>query len=217
MDSRTVVRYLQAATSVSATQRATGLTRRTIMRSRSWAQQQGLLDAQCPLPSLEEMQELLVRTLPPPAPPPQIVSSVEPSRDVVQTLYQQQVAGTAILQRLRERGYRGGLSSVYRFLHQLEPPCPPATVRIEREPGSEAQVDFGSAGLLLDPSSGVLRRAWAFVMPGRLSWCCPPAGTSMWSLSSTSACRPGVRCMPMRLPSSAACPAGSCWIISKPA
>ncbi|MGZ6352320.1 MAG: IS21 family transposase [Ktedonobacterales bacterium] len=164
MDIRTVVRYLQAATSVSATQRATGLNRRTIMRYRSWAQQQGLLDPQRPLPSLEEMQELLARTLPPPSSPPQTVSSVEPYRELVTTLYRQQVAGTAILQRLRERGYRGGLSSVYRFLHQLEPATPVATVRIEREPGSEAQVDFGYAGLLKDPSSGALRRAWAFVM-----------------------------------------------------
>ena len=70
MDIRTVVRYLQAATSVSATQRATGLNRRTIMRYRSWAQQHGLLDPQCPLPSLEELHELLERTAPPPTPPP---------------------------------------------------------------------------------------------------------------------------------------------------
>ena len=164
MDIRTVVRYLQAATSVSATQRATGLNRRTIMRYRNWAQQHGLLDPHRPLPSLEEMQELLERTLPPPTPPPQTVSSVEPYRELVCTLSRQQVAGTAILQRLRERGYRGGQSSVYRFLHQVEPLRPTATVRVEREPGSEAQVDFGYAGLLLDPVSGALRKAWAFVM-----------------------------------------------------
>lgn len=165
MDIRTVVRYLQAATSVSAIQRVTGLNRRTIMRYRRWAQQQGLLEPEHPLPALEEMQALLARTLPPAVPPPQVVSGVEPYREVVCTLYQQQVAGTAILQRLRECGYRGGLSSVYRFLHQLEPARPPvATVRVEREPGSEAQVDFGYAGLLRDPSSGALRRAWAFVM-----------------------------------------------------
>jgi hypothetical protein len=81
------------------------------MRYRRWAQEQGLLDAQHPLPSLEEMQVLLARTLPPLPLPLQTVSSVEPYRDVVCRLYQQQVAGTAILQRLRERGYRGGLSS----------------------------------------------------------------------------------------------------------
>ena len=187
MDIRTVVRYLQAATSVSATQRATGLNRRTIMRYRTWAQQHGLLDPQRPLPSLEELHELLAHTLPPPAPPPQTVSSVEPYREVVCTLYRQQVAGTAILQRLRERGYHGGLSSVYRFLHHLEPTPPTTTVRIEREPGSEAQVDFGYAGLLAGS-----RPAERCAKPGPSSWCCPTAGTSMWSLSLTSGCRPGL-------------------------
>lgn len=215
MDIRTVVRYLQAATSVSATQRATGLNRRTIMRYRAWAQQQGLLDPHRPLPSLEEMQELLAQTLPPPMPPAQTISSVEPYREVVCALYQQQVAGTAILQRLRERGYCGGLSSVYRFLHRLEPPSPPATVRIEREPGSEAQVDFGYAGLLQDPHSGVLRRAWAFVMV--LSYSRHQYVEFVVGLSLTSGCRPGLRCMPTPLPSLVGCPAGWCWIISKPA
>ena len=169
MDIRTVVRYLQAATSLSATRRATGLNRRTIMRYRTWAQEQGLLDPQCPLPSLEEMQELLARTLPPPAPPPQTISSVEPYREVVTALHAHGVATTAIWQRLRERGYGGGLSSVYRFVHQLDRQQQRAsggnvTVRLEREPGSEAQVDFGYAGLLIDPASGALRKAWAFVM-----------------------------------------------------
>src|SRR5262245_30188349 len=170
MDIRTVVRYLQASTSVSATRRATGLNRRTIMRYRTWAQQQGLLDPHRPLLSLEEMQELLARTLPPPAPPPQTVSSVEPYREVVTALHGHGVASTAIWQRLRERGYCGGLSSVYRFVHQLDRQqhrdlaSRSLTVRLEREPGSEAQVDFGYAGLLLDPTSGALRKAWAFVM-----------------------------------------------------
>ena len=72
--------------------------------------------------------------------------------------------GTAIWQRLGERGYPGSLSSVYRFLHQLTPPAPDLTVRVERAPGSEAQVDFGYAGYLLDEATGQRRKAWAFVM-----------------------------------------------------
>jgi hypothetical protein len=38
------------------------------------------------------------------------------------------------------------------------------TVRVERAPGTEAQVDFGYAGYLLDDATGQRRRAWAFVM-----------------------------------------------------
>ena len=41
---------------------------------------------------------------------------------------------------------------------------PDVTVRVERAPGTEAQVDFGYAGYLLDEATGARRRAWAFVM-----------------------------------------------------
>jgi len=68
------------------------------------------------------------------------------------------------LQRLKERGYTGSLSSIYRFLHHLAPRRPAATVRVERQPGTEAQVDFGYAGRMIDPATGQLRKAWAFVM-----------------------------------------------------
>jgi hypothetical protein len=37
-------------------------------------------------------------------------------------------------------------------------------VRVAREPGSEAQVDFGDAGRMTDPVTGALRKTWALVM-----------------------------------------------------
>jgi hypothetical protein len=43
---------------------------------------------------------------------------------VVTQLHAQGVAGTAILQRLRERGDAGTLSSLSRFVHRLEPHRP---------------------------------------------------------------------------------------------
>jgi len=103
-------------------------------------------------------------------PPPQPVSSVEPYREVVLHLRAQGVAGAATWHRLRERGYAGPLSSVCRFLHRLEPHRPSATLRVEREPGSEAQVDFGGAGRRLDPGTSALRTTWAVVMPLAYSW-----------------------------------------------
>ena len=163
MDIRNVVRHLQTTSNLSAVQRATGLNRRTLARYRQWAQTHGLLDQDCSLPTVEELQHVVATTLEAPS-PPQTVSSVEPYRVLVLHLRAQGVEGTAILQRLREHGYRGTLSSLYRFLHRLEPPSPKATVRLERAPGSEAQVDFGSAGRLIDPTTGALRKAWAFVM-----------------------------------------------------
>jgi transposase len=161
MDVREVLRHLQTTTNLSAIQRATGLNRRTLMRYRAWAAEHGLLTG--PLPPLEELRQLAARTLTPPA-APQTVSTVEPYRDLVLELHARGVEGTAIWQRLRERGYPGSLSSVYRFLQQLAPPAPDVTVRAGRAPGSEAPVDFGYAGYLLDDATGQRRKAWAFVM-----------------------------------------------------
>ena len=75
MDVREVLRHLQTTTNLSAIQRATGLNRRTLMRYRAWATEQGLLAG--PLPPLEELRRLAAQTLTPPA-LPQTVSTVEP-------------------------------------------------------------------------------------------------------------------------------------------
>jgi transposase len=152
---------LQATTNISAIQRDTGLNRRTTLRYRTWAATHGLLEG--PLPPLEELQALMTATMPTSA-PPQTISSVQPYREVVIQLVDAGVEGSAIWQRLRERGYTGSLSSIYRFLHQLTPPQPKATVRVERAPGEEAQVDFGYAGRMFDPQTDALRKTWAFVM-----------------------------------------------------
>src|SRR4030066_236760 len=42
--------------------------------------------------------------------------------------------------------------------------APFVPVRIEVEAGSQAQVDLGYAGMMVDPATGKLRRAWAFIM-----------------------------------------------------
>ena len=165
MDVRELIRHLRATESDRAVARATGAHRRTVQRYRQWAGQHGLLTG--PLPPLEDLQALLAQTGNP-SPPPHMVSTLEPYRAVVTQLHSEGVEGAAIWQRLREQGYPGSLSSVYRFLHHLRPPRSEATVRVEREPGEEAQVDFGFAGRMIDPQTGALRRTWAFVMT--LSW-----------------------------------------------
>ncbi len=165
MDLRELVRHLRATTNDSAIQRDLGLNRRTIRRYRAWATTHGLLSG--PLPPLEQLAQLAQATLQTP-PPPQTVSSLEPYRGLVLELHAAGVEGAAIRERLKERGFEGSLSAVYRFLQHLTPASPDATVRVETPPGQEAQVDFGYAGRLLDPTTGLLRKAWAFVMV--LAW-----------------------------------------------
>ncbi|MDY7075576.1 MAG: PIN domain-containing protein, partial [Chloroflexota bacterium] len=100
--------------------------------------------------------------------PPQNTSSVEPYRDLVTQLLKENVEIAAIKCRLEERGYTGSYSAVRRFVRKIKPHTPEATVRVERKPGEEAQVDFGYAGRMIDPVTEALRRTWAFVMT--LSW-----------------------------------------------
>jgi transposase len=167
VDIRELVLQMRQLSSDRAVQRATGMHRQTVKRYRIWATEQGLL-TEAPLPPLAALQTLVEATLAEPK-PPQNMSSVEPYRATVQQLRQEGVEMAAIFQRLLEGGYGGSYSAVRRFVHSLEPAVKPEVmVRVERRPGEEAQVDFGYAGLMLDPAMGQLRRAWAFVMT--LAW-----------------------------------------------
>ena len=165
MDIRELLLHIRAGSSDRQIQRDTQVDRRTIKRYRDWASAQGLLADL--LPSLEELQVLTERTMPKQT-PPQNVSTVEPYRDLVAQLVQENVEIAAIKCRLEERGFTGSYGAVYRLVRKLKPRTPEATVRVERKPGEEAQVDFGFAGRMIDPDSGELRRAWVFVM--LLSW-----------------------------------------------
>ena len=161
MDIRELLRHLRASDSDRAVQRDTAIDRRTVHRYRAWAVAQGLLTGQ--LPALEDLQCLLEQTLAAPA-PPQMVSSVEPFRVQVVELRAQGSEMMSIWERLKERGYSGSYSAFRRFVRTLEPKQPEADGRVETAPGEEAQVDFGYAGRMLDPQTGQLRKAWAFVM-----------------------------------------------------
>ena len=165
MDIREMLRRLRQGESNRAVAEAMQIDRKTVGRYRTWAAEQGLLDGR--LLSLGDLHRLLEETLSGP-PPPQNTSSVEPYREVVINLRDKGVEIAAIYERLKERGYQGSYSSVYRFVRNLEPRTPDVTVRVETGPGEEAQVDFGYAGRMIDPETGELRKTWVFVFT--LSW-----------------------------------------------
>lgn len=165
MEIREMLRRVQKGQSNRAIAKALKVDRKTVGRYRRWATEQGVLEG--PLPSLSELQRLLDETLERPS-PPQNSSTVEPYREVVEKLRAQKVEIAATYERLKERGYSGSYSSVHRFVRSLEPIEPEVTVRVETAPGEEGQVDFGHAGLMIDPATRELRRTWIFVMT--LSW-----------------------------------------------
>jgi transposase len=159
-DVREILRRLQLGEPDRRIARDLGVSRNTVARYRDWATPQHLLER--PLPPPATLAALLA-----PAPherPPHEQSLVEPYRERVETLHRDGVEGQAIYQLLVEQHQFGGsYSSVKRFLRQLAPGGR-ATLRLEVEPGDEAQVDFGAAGQLVDPDLGRRRRAWVFVM-----------------------------------------------------
>ena len=95
---------------------------------------------------------------------PRQTSTVEPYRETIQEWMKQGVEMTAIWLRLQENfGYKGGYSSIRRFVHRLEPVKPEAKIRVHSEPGEDMQVDFGTVGQLYDPVSKKMRTAYVFV------------------------------------------------------
>jgi transposase len=165
MDVREMLRRFREGESDRAVARALQVSRNTVRRYRKWAAKYGLLDGA--LPSLGDLHDLVEATLGS-ASPPQNVSSVEPYAELVVKLRKQGVEIAAIWERLKEREYQGSYASVYRFVRNLEPLTPDVTVRVETAPGEELQVDFGYAGKMINPKTGKVQKAWAFVMT--LSW-----------------------------------------------
>jgi len=64
----------------------------------------------------------------------------------------------------REHNYPLSYSSFKRYINIKYPEEPLNYLRIEVKAGEEAQVDFGSAGKMIDSETGILRRAHAFIM-----------------------------------------------------
>lgn len=140
--------------------------RRTIVRFRTWATEQDLLTGDLPTPA--EMQRRLAATMPLPQPPQQ-TSTVAPYRAEIIGYRDRGMEVAAIRTRLEEvHQHPVSYSAVWRLVQHLEPKSADPVVRVEVPPGSEAQVDFGYAGWMIDPATGAERKTWVFVLV--LSW-----------------------------------------------
>ena len=166
LDIREVLRRLQRGQGIRAIARDLGQSRKTVAKYQAWAAQEGLLAG--PLPAPRALQARLDATFPRTSPPPTAFRAA-PHQERILALRKAGVECRAILQRLREEtDFAGSYSAVWRFVRSLEPATPTAVVRLETLPGQEAQVDFGTAGPLVNPRDGQLKKAWVFVMT--LSW-----------------------------------------------
>jgi hypothetical protein len=111
---------------------AMNLSKNTVKKYRRLAEQHRFLDADKPLPSLEELGGVMI----PPSPPKLMRSTVEPYEDQVRLWLDAEVGPQTIWQRLHDDyGYRGSYSSVRRFVTLLRSKEPEAFCRIETSPG----------------------------------------------------------------------------------
>lgn len=166
MDIKELIRLVRAGEDNSTIARLLGLNRRTVMRYRAWASEQGLLVGEARDPAT--LQQLITTTLPAVLPPQQ-TSTVARYGEEIKQMRERGMEMAAIRSRLEERhGVPISYSAVWRFVRQLEPPTVEPVVRLEVPAGSEGQVDFGYAGLSIDPRTGAECKSWVFVLV--LSW-----------------------------------------------
>lgn len=121
------------------------------------------------IPELEALKSIVREHLPLTTPEHQL-SSVEEWRERTESLRSDGLGPRAIYDRLRveESGFRGSLSAIKRLCLRLAsedgPQADDVAIPVETVAGEVAQVDFGYAGQMWDPTSGRLRKAWVFVM-----------------------------------------------------
>jgi transposase len=155
-----IIRRIQLGESERRIARDMNISRGTVHKYHEIAKQGNYLEKPDTLPRAEELKEALG----PGVQAPRQVSTVEPYREKIQEWLQQGVEMTAIWLRLQENfGYKGGYSSIRRFVHRLERVEPEAFIRVHSEPGEDMQVDFGTVGQLYDPVTKRMRTAYVFV------------------------------------------------------
>lgn len=121
------------------------------------------------LPALETLKAAIEAHAPPKAHARQ-VSTIEAWKERIAALIDKGLKPRAVYDRLRleEPGFPGSYAAVKRLWRRIvrERGVRPEDVAIpvETAPGEVAQVDFGYVGKLYDPTRGMLRKAWVFVL-----------------------------------------------------
>ena len=137
--------------------------RKKLAQVREIASEHGWLAPEFPLPDDGVLFSLFGRKE---ALPATCISTLEPWREQVTKWHAAGIQGSTIHAALvRNHGYTGSYSSMYRFLGQLvalqQPDVP---MRLTFKPGEAVQVDFGSGPLITDVYTGEIFKTWFFVM-----------------------------------------------------
>jgi len=143
--------------------RSKAMGRKKIAAVRDKANAHGWLCPESVLPEDKELATILARkeTL-----PPSCISTLEPWREQITRWHNAGIQGTTIHATLvRNHGYTGSYSSMYRFLSQIiVEKAPDVPLRLIFKPAEASQVDFGTGPLITDVYTGEIFKTWFFVM-----------------------------------------------------
>lgn len=159
-DIREILRCYRITNNIKETARTLGCAKGTVKRYVRWARVKGYLNRD-DLPSEAELTQewqdddkgrAVVR------------ASLEPYGEAIKSWIDEKIVLTRIYEMLVEgHEWKGSYETLKRFtlpFRQNKKAC----VRLEVAPGQEAQVDFGSAGLIWNPIQKRNRKAWVFLM-----------------------------------------------------
>jgi len=159
---REIIRHLRKAESGRNISKTLDINERTVSKYRELAEQHGLLKGELldmkAIDALLKDKFLIV-------PRPNQISKAAPFQQTIETLLEQNCSAQVIFERLRDNhGFDGSYDSVKRYVRGIKRKNPEAFIRMEVDPGQEAQVDFGTCGLMYDPVEKRFRKSWCFVM-----------------------------------------------------
>lgn len=165
-DLQELVRLHRLNVPTRAAARTVGMSRNTLRRYHLLLREAGLLDgAPDELPTLEALAAAAPQRV-----PPQQTSTAAPHAARIAELVAKRSRPAAILQRLQSENTELDVSydAVKRLCRHLTRAAPPSAddvaIRVETPPGEVAQIDFGYVGLVVDPATGLPRKAWVFQM-----------------------------------------------------
>ena len=152
---------------IKGIQRSLGFHRKTIRKYVALAQSVGV-SREGAFPQEAELVERL-KVLDPPGllRETPVTDKILPHRDWIESLFEHPHMTAKQVWRLFREQTELPVSywTMKRYLRtQFQFGVPAVTVRMEVEPGKQAQVDFGDVGMMVDPLTGKLRKAWVFIM-----------------------------------------------------
>jgi len=121
------------------------------------------------VPELSILRAAVEAVLPPPA-PRQVAPTIDAWLPAIRADLERGVGPQAIWDRLRRQdpSFTGSISAVKRAARRAARErgvrAEDVVIPVETEPGDVAQLDFGFAGRFFDPATGLVRKAWVFVM-----------------------------------------------------